>query len=58
MARYKIEERRDAFSQCANQLGWTARPEGDASMLNWLLDFKLCKPRCGWIIPLILYLTI
>lgn len=43
MARYKLEDRRDAFSQCANQLDWTFRPEGDASMLNWLLDFKLCK---------------
>ena len=42
MARYKLEERTDAFRHCANQLEWKFKND-DSGMLSWLLDFKLFK---------------
>lgn len=42
MARYRAEERAQAFRQCASQLDWKFKEE-DNGMLAWLLDFKLFK---------------
>jgi hypothetical protein len=43
MARYKLHERNAAFRQCANDLSWTFKEEGDNGMIKWLLDFNLFK---------------
>jgi hypothetical protein len=43
MAFYNLKLREQYLRHCAGQLDWKFSPDGDKTMLKWLLDFKLFK---------------
>lgn len=55
MARYRVSERKDAFSACANELDWKFKPSGDQTLIKWLLDFDLFREGTSKkVLPLII----